>query len=334
MPSSRLFVKLVVLACLLAGAGLLVTYAHQGSRPAEAHDRGDFLPYLPTWAQKNVMSRGYGLYKLDDRSSQTPGFRDAIWTCLQAEKDLTGIEWYEVFDTTTPVDLLYTMPDNVNWSPGVVGQALYTNAPANIQINFRSGVTVWGSTVCHEHGHIDGQEDLYTHPLTCDSTARYTRMSCGTFIGTLVQPYDVWAVWNVYIPDIMSAASIRRNSGSSVTLTYNGLRASSANCAPYALVQSFNGGRATEKDNYCGHFSKNLDNATRVAIFRSVGGSDWTLVGYGSVPAGAATASVTISDDPGCGGIRYALRPESAIRATWLGGVPYLSGDLYILDAP
>lgn len=334
MSWSRTFTKRLLLACLLAGASALLAVVSQGgTRPAEAHDRGDFLPALPTWAHKRVMDRGYGLYRLDQRSSQMPGYRDAIWACYGEEARLTGIEWYEQTDPNGPVDLVYTMPD-IDWSPGVVGQAWYANAPANIQVNFRAGVVVWGSTVCHEHGHVDGQEDLYRHPLTCDSTARYTVMSCGTFIGLPVEPYDVWAKWNVYIPDIPSAASIRRNSPGSVTVTYNGLRASSVNCIPYALVTSFNGGRATEADNYCGHYNRTLDNATRVAIFRSVGAGPWELVGYGPVPAGANTASVTIDTDPGCGGIRYGLHPESNIRATWFGGVPFLSGDLYILGAP
>lgn len=334
MPAFKNFAKHAIIVGLAVVFLFFVPSALIGSDKAEAHDRGDFLPYLPTWAQKQAMNRGYGLYRLDTRSSQMPGYRDAIWACYRDIIEKTGIEWYEQTDPNGPVDLLYTMPDNVNWDPGVVGQALYTNAPANIQVNFRVGITSWGSTVCHEHGHIDGQEDMYIHPLTCDSRATYTVMSCGTFIGLSVAPYDQWAKWNTYIPDIMSSASIRRNSPGSVTLTYNGLRMSSVNCIPYALVQSFNGGRATEQDNYCGHYNATLDNATRVAIFRSVGGGDWVLVGYGPVPVGSSTATVYVNDDPGCGGIRYGLRPESALPATWLGHVPYMSGDMYILNAP
>jgi hypothetical protein len=326
------FAKHIALVCLLA-ATLLLIASNCEEEKAEAHDRGDFLPHLPTWAQKQVMARGYGLYKLDARSSQMPGYRAAIWACYGDIIEKTGIEWYEQTDPNGPVDLLYTMPDIV-FEPGVVGSAYYTNAPAFIQVNFRAGITSWGSTVCHEHGHIDGQEDLYKHPLTCDSTARFTVMSCGTFIGLSVDPYDKWVKWNTYIPDIMSRASISRNSPGSVTLTYNGLRMSSVNCIPYALVSSFNGGRDSERDNYCGHYSPNLDNATRVAIFRSVGGGDWSLVGYGPVPTGSANTSVTINDDPGCGGIRYGLRPESALPATWLGRVPYMSGDMFVLNAP
>lgn len=324
--SSKLLLS-TILGGLLASLALLLI----GGR-ASAHDRGDFLPsnQAPTYAVKQVMNRGYGTYKLDSRANTTPGVRSAIWACYQDQGEKTGIWWYEV-PSDQPADLTYSMPDNFPGGMGVVGLAYYSNAPALIQLNAFVGVVVWGSAVCHEHGHIDLQEDLYIHPLTCDSTARYTRMSCGTFIGLPVDPYDVWVVWNTYIPDLPSQASAQRIGPSTVRLSYNGIRASSASCTPYSLTDAFTG-RSGEKDNYCGHFSRNLDNATRVAIFRSVGGSPWVLVGYGPVPSGAAVQSVDITDDPGCGGIRYALRPESAIPATWLGGVPFLSGDLKVLE--
>jgi hypothetical protein len=229
-------------------------------------------------------------------------------------------------------DLAYVAPNPFPQGGGVIGLAYYANMPAFIQINVFAGIYVWDSTVCHETGHIDGQEDLYTHPLTCNPNARYTRMSCGTYIGVPVDPYDIWVVWNTYIPDIPSYGAAQRLGPSTVRLTYNGVRASSATGNPYALTSYFNGGLYSEPDNFGGHYSRNLDNATRVAIFRSVGGSDWALIGYGPVPAGPNLATFDVTDDPGCGGIRYALHPESAIPVTWLGGIPFISSNLLVLE--
>ena len=143
MPAFKTFAKHLAIVAAAALALFAVASICEDDE-ASAHDRGDFLPYLPTWAQKQAMNRGYGLYKLDTRSSQMPGYRAAIWACYGDIIEKTGIEWYEQTDPNGPVDLLYTMPDIV-WDPGVVGQALYTNAPANIQVNFRAGITSWGT---------------------------------------------------------------------------------------------------------------------------------------------------------------------------------------------
>lgn len=326
------FIKTALGLCLLAA----LVFVSLVLTPAEAHDRGDFLPGQPTWFQSRIEARGYAIYRLDPRASSYPGFREAIWRCYADEYAKTGVLYMEdwtVGASDTDVDLLYLMPDTWN-DPGAVGVAFYTNSPAFINVNFRSGVVVWDSTVCHETGHVDGQEDLYTHPLTCDPTATYTRMSCGTYIGTL-KPYDVDMVHNIYIPDVPSSWSTNKlpAGSNSFSVSYNGVRASSVGCIPFAgAAQHY---ALTEKDNYCGHPSIYLDNVTRVAVFvRYADNQPWTWYYYGPAPKLSQNYTTVSLPCPGwtiggtCAGLQVAIHPESSIPATWLGGVPFLSGDL------
>ena len=310
----------------------LVTAAVLVTQSVESHHVGAVLDYLPTWAQNQVQQRGYGLYRLDTVADRWPGVRDSLRRVYEDEYSKTGIPWIEVgFEPPGlpqlglgTYDLLYAMPDS--WSfPGAIGLAYYTSAPARIELNRFAGISVWDSTTGHEHGHIDGQEDLYIHPLTCDPTRRWTRMSCGTFIGTMQVPYDRDVVLNVWIPDLPSWAEAKRLNATTVRVSYTGIRMAAQNCV-YDTVNDLCGG----------HFNRTLDNATRVAVFRSVNGGPWVWIGYGPRPQAGGIVSVDVTDDPGVdcniSRARYAIRPESALETTFLGRTPYLSGDLYEME--
>lgn len=304
---------------------------------AEADDQGDFLGALPTWVMKNVESRGYGLYVLDERASQYPNFRAHLWACYADLEAKTHIPWYEVGAAPPGVptpswDLAWTMPDTWQWGGGVAGVAFYGLAPAHIDLNWRLGYNDWGSTVCHEEGHIEGQEDLYLHPLTCDSSRKWTRMSCATFVKVLTS-YDRDIVLNAYIPDIPSAANVTRDA-TWLWVNYNSVRQSSVGCVPFSGAAIL-GTSASEKDNVCGHFSPWLDNVTRVAVFTRDNGGAWAWTGFYGPPApiGGWSARGYLLDDWCPSGVprEWGVHPESSLRATWpqfAGGVGFLSGDI------
>lgn len=279
------------------------------------------------------MQRGYGLYAVDARTAAWPGVRDAIYRCYEDTFAKAGIAFLEQTDPNGDVDLLYLMPDA--WSsPGAVGLAYYANAPAHVDLNFRAGIVVWDSTVCHEAGHIDGQEDLYIHPLTCDPTRKWTRMSCGTFVGTL-QPYDRDIVLNTYIPDLPSEGHVEQDA-TWLFVVFNSLRRSSVGCVPFSGA-AFLGTASSERDNWCGHYSRYLDNATRVSIWTSDdNGLSWQYTGFNAAPAPRdGTGSRGFLKSAWCvPGRRWAAHPESALRATFpttAGGVGFVSGDFAVL---
>ena len=288
-------------------------------RAVMAHDRGDFLPGLPTAAQKAVQARGYGLYRLDARADAHPTFRRTLTEFYAQECEFTGVCWYETFGTE--YDLIHTMPESWVYGNGVAGVAYYYLYPARIEYNYRLNFFSWKSTQAHETGHIDGQEDLYIHPLTCDPSRKWTRMSCGTGID-FVTDYDRSIVWNTYVPDIPSDSFLDIVSERGVVyLAYNGVRASGIGC-------SF----VDPNDNCGAHFSRMLDNTTRGAVFYSDGGGfEWTgLHGPPPPPVGYARIDVT----SWCWENRtFAVRPESALSLTWIPniGVSYISGDLYVV---
>lgn len=304
----------------------------QETNPAFAHDRGDFLPNLPTWAQQRIFQRGYGLYSMDSRTASWPGVADTIARCMADEKRITTVAWYDVTnDPNADVDLVFYMPDSYP-NDGSVGVSYYTNAPAFINVNFRSGVVVWDSTYCHEFGHTNGQEDLYQHPLTCDPTATYTVMSCGTYIGTY-QPYDRDIQRNVYMPDLPSVVWVY-NDNTYSWVNWNGIRKSAVGCIAFAgAAQHY---AYTEKDNYCGHYSTQLDNVSRVAIFYADPGGTWVFTGfYGAPASGANTQFRGFKRSDWCTvpGRVWGVRPENAIPGSWYGwdfSIPYLSGDIAV----
>lgn len=327
MRFSRLFASFILV--LLCGIAAI------SSGPVDAHDRGDFLPNLPTWAQQRVIQRGYGLYKMDARTQTWPGgsypsdVANTIYRCMESEWKATGVAWYdESTDPNADVDLIFYMPDSYP-NDGSVGVSYYTNAPAYINVNFRSGVVVWDSTYCHEFGHTNGQEDLYQHPLTCDASAKYTVMSCGTYIGTY-QPYDIDIQRNVYLPDLPSKGWVY-NDSTYVWVNWNGIRASSVGCSLFAgAAQHY---AATEKDNYCGHYGPYLDNVTRVAIFYRDADAGWVFSGFYGDPAPTnGTAYRGFARSYWCKPNReWAVHPENAIPSTWYGesfSIPFITGQL------
>jgi hypothetical protein len=308
----------------------------------DQHDRGDFLPFLPTWFMKQLFENGYAAYKMDARTTTWPGQagytpRETIKRCFAIITQHTGIPFYDVTgnDSLRP-DLIFYMPDGMSMS--YAGEAHYANSPASINVNFRQGYSRWDSTYCHELGHVMGQEDLYTHPLTCNTFATWTQMSCGTSIGVMT-PYDRDIQRNVVIPDQPAVVSVTNRDGY-LHVLYNGYRRSSAPaaCSPYAGAAV--GYSRTEKDNYCGHYNRVLDNATRVAVFVSDdNGASWIFTGvYGQRPWVESPESLV-----GVGFERWwycptwtpnrlwGVRPESNIPSTWYGweaSLPYISGDI------
>lgn len=342
---------IILIALALAFNGCSAEAASASGLPAprpttitQHHDQGDFLPSLPTWAQQRIMSRGYGLYKMDARTATFPGGSNSpastINRCMVDEEKNTTIPWYDVTnDPNADVDLIFYMPDSYP-NDGSAGVSYYTNAPAFINVNFRLGYTLWDSTYCHEFGHTNGEQDFYYHPLTCNTAAKWTIMSCGTGIGTL-QSLDRNLQLSVYIPDLPSRVDVV-NANGFIYPRYNGYRMSSAPgiCTPFADV-AFNYS-ATLKNNYCGHYNRLLDNATRVSYFVSDdGGATWIwLPWYGDRPwtaqpdqmigRGFDRAYFCPSWSPNR---LWGLRPESAVPGTWYGWpqtVPYLSGDIAV----
>lgn len=322
------------LLLVLGGCGLTPAFAlpevpEALSTVVPRHDKGDFLPSLPTWAQRRVMERGYGLYKMDDRTRNWPGVRNTIYRCMDDEWAATHINWYDVTnDPAADADLIFYMPDNYP-NDGSVGVAYYGNAPAFVNVNFRAPIVVWDSTYCHELGHIHGIEDFYKHPLTCDPTVTWSVMSCGTGVGRL-QSLDRDLHLNVYIPDLPSETFVI-NDGTHLWVAYNSIRQSALGCTPFAAVSR--NYAATEKDNYCGHPSRYLDNVTRVAIYYQDAGFGVAFTGfYGSPAARDRYASRGFRLNDWClPGRVFLVHPESSLPATWptfAGGIGFLSGDL------
>lgn len=295
---------------------------------AEAHDRGDFLPFLPTSTQKAIMQRGYGLYSMDDRTASWPGVAATIDRCMKDDEVKAGIRWV-LADAGQRPDLIFYMPDTYP-NDGSVGAAYYANTPSYVTVNFRAGIVQWDSTYCHELGHIHGQEDLYRHPLTCDQTVRYSVMSCGTFIGT-VQPYDADIRRNVFMPDLPSEAGTFQND-TWIWIQYNSLRASAVGCQPFAgAARSF---ATTEKDNFCGHYSIWNDNATQVALFVSREGENYQFALDMPAPTSGNWLGFGLLKSDWCiPGVNtyFAVRPTNAMPMTWHpmhGGLSFISGDL------
>lgn len=309
-----------------------------GVHAALAHDRGDFLPCYPscdtpTPTIQHVRERGYGIYDFDAATEGWDKAAQAVYGCLEdlyqrtSSQGQQGMLWFKrgspwVPSAASPVDVVFVLGayGNTGWA----GQAVYANDPSRVEINLTAVASYndLSSTYCHEFGHILLFEDQYFHPLTCDTQARWTVMSCGTLIGRL-QDYDVGVVLNVFMPDLPSRVEGLRLDTQTVRITYNGLRASGIGCQRFSGSAQHRGG-VGEKDNYCGHYSANLDNVTRVAVFRGVEPGVWELVAYGAPAKGSNLVSVTVPDAYGW----FAIHPESALPMTWLGGVPFLSGSL------
>lgn len=330
---------LVMLFLVLAAFGACADTGHAANAPApnapavtDHHDRGDFLPGLPTWAIERIKNRGYGIYRMDARTQGWPTVADTIRQCLNKIEELSTIHWADATnDGNADVDLVFYMPDSYP-NDGSAGSAYYTNAPAFINVNFRTGYSRWFSTYCHEIGHIHGEEDFYKHPLTCDTTVKWSVMSCGTGV-EFAQALDRDLMRNVFIPDAPSQ-TWTYNDSRFVWVNWNGVRKSSVGCTPFAAI-SFNY-PSTEKDNVCGHYSKYLDNVTQVSIFYRDNGGDWTFTGYYGNPSSQAGFAYRGFDRawwcPAWATSRqWGVHPESAIPGTWVGwpfSISYLSGDI------
>lgn len=342
-------VILIALALMFDGCQADAASAANAPAPVaqaviDNHDRGDFLPFLPTWFMNQLFNQGYATYKMDARTASYPGQpgyspRETIARCFSIITQHTSIPFYDVTgDDSVRPDLIFYMPDGMSMS--YAGEANYANSPASINVNFRQAYSRWDSTYCHELGHVMGQEDLYTHPLTCNPFATWTQMSCGTSIGVMT-PYDRDIQRNVILPD-QPAIVLTRRQGDYLHVLYNGYRRSSttAACAPFAGAAQ--GYAATQKDNYCGHYNRLLDNATRVAIFVSDdNGATWLFTGYygdrpwtdspdSLVGRGFETWWYCPSWSPNR---LWGVRPESNIPATWYGwpqSLGYISGDIGI----
>lgn len=299
-------------------------------RPAYAHDRGDFLAYLPSTAIRKIEERGFGLYRLDARANAFANFRPTLGQMYGAECAQPVVCWYEQTDPFGDYDLLWVMPDDWTYGPGVAGVAWYTLSPARIDLNWRLPYSSWLTTAVHESGHIEGQEDLYIHPLTCDPARKWTRMSCGTGVGRLTD-YDRDIVYNVFVPDLPSQVGMFCDS-TWCWMQYNSIRASAVS-VPYALASWF-AANQTEQDNFGGHYSKYLDNVTRVSIWlRRSAADEWFWSGFYGPPAplngfeerGFLRADWCNQD------WEFGVHPENAMPITWpiqAGGVGFLSGEI------
>ncbi len=304
------------------------------AKPASADHDGDFLPALPTWAMQRIEHRGYGLYKLDWRTSAWSGFREQLWKMYGQECDVSRICWYEA-SPEEDADLIWAMPDSWTYGGGgIVGVAWYTNAPARIDINFRAGIIVWGSVTTHEQGHIDGEADWYWHRSDGSLSCRwldFSRMSCGTGIGIMLA-VDRDVVWNVFVPDLPSASSVARD-GNQLIISYSNTRASAVGCAPYSILEIM-GGSPTQRDNWCGHYSTKLDNVTRVALFYQDADFGWAFIGYAMPPSQTWNFGYAVLDyGSWCPAPyrRFGVHPESNLAITWptwAGGVGFFSGDI------
>lgn len=322
----------------LAALGLLLfalVCVIPGARDVEAHDKGDFLGFCLTPMQKVVRDRGYGTYSLDARAS---AWRDEIQAHLNDYKSKVGVTWIEVTGTA---DLLITMPDVFDYGPGVAGVAWPLGLPGDrdqypavVEVNYRLPFASFLTTFSHENGHaIDCQEDLYIHPLTCDTQRTWTRMSCGTGVWRITS-YDRDIAWNIWLPDLPSYATMSCDA-SWCWVQYNGIRQSSINCVRFAGAAI--GTPSTEKDNVCGHPSNLLDNASAVSFYGRQNGGAWVFLGFNGPAPAANGTSLTgrgLLKSDWCGrGWEFAVRPVSMLPITWhpshdLGGIPYISGDL------
>ncbi len=320
-----------ILAPILALLALVVT-----AMSAQAHDRGDFLYGAPSGTMEAVMKRGYGIYHLDARANTFPKYREELWKRYAHICEVTRVCWYEDWTIgATEYDLLWSMPDTWQWGDGAAGVCV--SGPGyyktRVEVNWRKPYASFDTTNVHEEGHCGGaaQEDLYFHPLTCDPSAKWTRMSCGTGVATITE-YDLAIVWNAYVPDIPSEVGMFCNS-TWCWVQYNSIRAGAVNCTPSALAQRYRA-QVTEQDNYCGHFSPYLDNITQVAIFVRAPGGDWQFVVNGPAPKKNSWDSRGFLRADWCGkGLEFAVRPTSNLQLTWHpmhGGVSFLTADLAI----
>lgn len=302
---------------------------------AEAHDRGDFLFSEPSGLMEQVMNRGYGIYHLDARASTFPNFRAQVWQMYGENCRLTGICFYEDWTIgASSYDLLWSLPDTWQWGDGAAGVCL--SGPryysSRVEINWRLPYLSWLTTQSHEVGHCGErgiQEDLYFHPLTCDVSAKWTVMSCGTGVWIPTE-YDIFATWNAYMPDLPAETGIFCNQ-TWCWAQYNWIRQGAVDCTHTALAQRYRPNQLTQLDNFCGHFSKYLDNATAVAIFMRSPGGQWFLIGHGQPPRtkdGFEGYGILRGDCSS--GFELGVRPVSQLQITWRpqdGGLAMLTGD-------
>lgn len=187
-----------------AAVALLV--ALQGHSDTNANHL-QFLPGLcgqdvrtcPTPVIKKAIDRGFVTYALDANTAAYPNFKAQAIAVAAAGLEGTRIEAREV--TSSP-DIWLTMPDDATFidvcSSGAAGCIVYWADP--IIVYFRKALLYndWKTTISHEglnYGHAMGQHERYfdNGEFRCDTTARYTVMSCGTGVW-MPQPFDVETV--------------------------------------------------------------------------------------------------------------------------------------------
>lgn len=160
---------------------------------------GQDVRSCPTPVIQKAITRGYVTYDLDAQTAAYPNFRAQAQQVAAAGLQGLGIEAREV---TTGADIHLTMPDDATFikvcGSGAAGCIVYWSDP--IVVYFRKSLlyTDWKTAIGHEglnYGHALGQHERYfdNGEFRCDTTARYTVMSCGTGVWE-PQPFDVETV--------------------------------------------------------------------------------------------------------------------------------------------
>lgn len=275
------------------------------------------MPNTP--AIQSTIQKGYVTYCLDERLSIYPGFRAQAHQVAAEGLYTTQISAYEVGCWESP-DARLMAPDDQTFinicGQGAAGCITYWTRPANIYLrlalNYNS-TSGWRTTIAHEGlnaGHLLGQHEGY-NDLTFSCTRQTdTIMDCGSGQWVPQLYKDIFAIWNIVIPDQPSQAGSYWNDHW-FNIWWNGYRA--------------DGGQAH-------HGNNKLDNVTQVAVFQQFpGDSNWYWTGYYGDPSPAGSyrergferwywCSVP--------GTRFGIRPENGLSLTHYGNIPYISGDI------
>lgn len=246
--------KKIFVAIALA-VGLLGVFTAVDEAKAD-HNR--WLPSQPTAVQLRVLSRGYGIYCINDSAANFPNWKTQAQAVYADEKATVGIEWRET-TTGRDCDITHLMVPGSQFPCGAGAAACiyYFNDPVTVYYNRDLMYSDWKTTIGHEHGHWDGSHERYKDSNGGVSCTRqtYTRNDCGSGVWW-VTDYDLAVAWNTMVPDAPRSVWMERQSNGWVRLRWDQYR---KDCDGLNLDWV---GTNFQKDNRPAHFSCKNDVAT------------------------------------------------------------------------
>lgn len=261
-----MFNKLLI--AVLMVIGLLVATS---ADTAQA-DHNRWLPNQPTTVQLRVLSRGYGIYCINENAAAYPNWKSQLQEVYANEKSTVGIEWRES-TTGKDCDIQHLLVTGAQFPCGAGAAACiyYFNDPVSVYYNRDLLYSDWKTTIGHEHGHWDGSHERYIDSngqIMCGGQ-KYTRNDCASGVWW-VTDYDLAVAWNTLVPDRPLTANLSRN-GSWIRLSWDNNR---ADCAGLNLGWS---GTNFQSGNKPGHMTCKNDVALGMdfLIWRADIGYQW-----------------------------------------------------------